>query len=183
VPSSGENDGSGNWGNGFTENLFWFILLIVIIIILAILVISKDRFQRKKPTDEKGTPRIAGRGVIARATNQTTSEALIAGDSIVSDEVLGIDFSTMRPRVAIVKRYGILLDALEVLRKVPIQANMTAREIEGLLKKRGYPVDETAKLTTGFERAMYSAREIIPTDWERFSALADSIQNYVGDAV
>ena len=163
-------------------NFIWLALLIMIIIILAILMLSKEKIKGAMKTEERGKPRIRVKGAISGDEGQTGSEVAPAAGPPVSGEMSGFDFSAMQPRVAVVKRYGTLIDALKALRKVPIQANMTAREIGGLLRVRGYPDDETSKLTAGFERAMYSAREITPADWERFSALADTIENYSGGA-
>jgi len=188
VPSSEETDqGEGGWWSHMAGNFLWFLILIIIIIILAILMLSKDTIQKSKTTELRGTPRISAEGTKSKGQKSkeligAEAEAALLAEAMAAGVLPGVDYSALGPRGAIIKRYGILLIALRIRRKVPIQDHMTAREISGLLRKRGYPEDETAKLTVGFERAMYSGKEITADDWERFSALADTIQNYAGGA-
>ena len=177
VPSSGEHGDGGDWWDTLVGNVYWLLLLIIIIMILAVLMLSKDAIENARVAGLRKAAGLKTPGVTV-GTIPVAEDMLPPPEFPVSGEVSGLDFSAMPPRVAIVKRYGLLLEALRVWRKIPIQANMTAREIGELLRRTGYPADETTQLTGIFERAMYSARETTSADWERFSSLVDAVQYF-----
>lgn len=182
VPSSGENEeGVGDWWTKFTDNIYWVLILIAIIIILAVLMLSKETIDNVRPPGGRKGAGLKGPAVTVDSM-PAASEALPPPGSQVSSGEPESDFSAMPPREAIVRRYGVLLEALRIWRRIPIQANMTAREIGELLRRIGYPAEETAQVTMIFEKAMYSAKEMTSADWERFSGHADSLQYFGGAA-
>lgn len=181
VISTQENDEGHDWWDELIGNIYWLLLVILIIMILAVFMLSRDTVGNLRSIGSKKAPAVKSPNTSLEAM-QAASEALLASAFPVSGEMSGLDFSIMPPRVAIVKRYGMMLDSLKSWRMVPILPNMTAREISDMLRKIGYPPDETQRVTKGFERALYSAQETTPSDWNEFSSAADSVQFFYGGA-
>lgn len=182
------NQGQNNrdWWQRFwdwmTENIYWLILLFIVIIILAIVMLSTDTVKNAREMRAERKRQLVVKEEAATEISPSEEELKSAIAPSISKEKQGMDYSIFAPKMAIVKRYGALLDALRDERRIPIRPNLTAREIGRTLLNRNYPAAEVKTITAEFERAMYSADEMTREDWKSFERAAQAVQSHGGDA-
>ena len=180
VQSGGENQQNNDWWNVLTGNIYWILLIIIIIILLAVLLLSRETLENVRiiPTTKKVQLKEAP-GI--SVTKEGAPKVILPPGLPISDALQGFDFSIMPPKLAIIRRYGILLNWLYSTRGFPIRANMTAREIGDLLIVSGYPAIDVKRLTLIFEEARYSLAEMAQQDLDEFVQLIETVQSSGGE--
>jgi hypothetical protein len=179
VQSGGENQQNNDWWNVIAGNIYWILLIIIIIILLAVLLLSRDTIENVKtiPTTKKAQLKEASEVSVDK---EAGALGIMPPSLSISDALQGFDFSIMPAKLAIIRRYGMLLNWLYTKRGVPIRANMTAREISDLLVKTGYPAVDIQRLTRIFEEAKYSLAEMTQQDLDEFVRLIETVQTLGG---
>lgn len=178
VPSSYENQENNNWWGGIAGSLLWILLLIFIILVIAIMLLTRDTVKSSQPAELRKKAQL--KLPEAALTTSQTGSTLPAPYSPISNEIRGMDLALAPPKIAIITQYGALLDFLRDSRGMPIQANMTAREIAALLVEIGYPSGEVWLTTKTFEKARYSTEAITADDWGAFKNAIDVVIDFGG---